>query len=190
MTKTLLAVAAMATFAVCVVPAAHAEDTAKRGGWTLGADLDFGGDDVATVDFTDGSSQDIAAGQGVNVSVGGYFRPAESSQFTLRGSLGYKFVTTAATNADINMSRVALQLMGDYHFNSDWWGGIGVVQHSGIELDGDGFFQDISFDDATGFAAELGWRWIGLHYTNIEYDSEFGGTIDASNVGMRFLVRF
>jgi hypothetical protein len=190
MNKTWVVVAAVAALGVGALPAAHAEAAAKRGGWTLGADLDFGGDDVATVSFTDGSSQDVTAGQGVTVSVGGYFRPVETVHFVVRGALGYKYVTTAASNADINMSRVVLQLMGNYNFNSDWWGGIGVVQHSGTELDGDGFFRDVSFDDATGFAAELGWRWVGLHYTNIEYDSDLGGTVDASNVGVRFVVWF
>jgi hypothetical protein len=190
MNKMLLAAAGVAALTLSAVPVAHAEDAGKRGGWILGADLDFGGDDVATVDFTDGSSQDIAAGQGVTVSAGGYFRPVESSPFVVRGSIGYKYVTTAADNADINMSRVVMQLMGDYNFNSDWWAGFGLVHHSGTELDGDGFFQDVSFDDATGFAAEFGWRWVGLHYTNIEYDSEFGGTVDASNVGIRFVAWF
>ena len=43
--------------------------------------------------------------------------------------------------------------------------------HMSPELDGDGFFEDIEFDDANGFKVEFGWKWIGLHYTKIEYSS-------------------
>ena len=76
--------------------AAEPSDPGKRGGFLAQVDLDFGGDDIATVYFEDDSSQDVKAGQGVALSVGGYFRPVENSSFELQGSLGYKYVTTRA----------------------------------------------------------------------------------------------
>jgi hypothetical protein len=156
----------------------------------LQADLDFGGDDLATVSFTDGSTQEVAAGQGITFAAGGYFYPMESSAFSLRGTVGYKFVTTAADNADIGVSRVVLQLMGDYALTNDWHAGLGLVRHSGTKLDGDGFFDDVKFDDSTGFAVEVGWRWAALRYTDIKYTDELGFDWDASNVGVSFAFKF
>ena len=89
--------------------------------------------------------------------------------FELQGLLGYKVVFTAAENADIKMTRSTLQLNGVYRFANDWYVGAGYVQHMSPELDGDGFFEDIEFDDANGFNAEVGWNWVGaaLHQDRI-----------------------
>jgi hypothetical protein len=162
----------------------------KRVGFMLQTDLDFGGDDLATVNFTDGDSQDVKAGQGVTVSAGLHFRPSNSTPFDVQALVGYKYVTTAASNADIKVTRVVLQLLGDYQFQNGVYLGGGLVQHSGTELDGDGFFRDIEFDDATGFTLQAGWRWVGLHYTHIEYENAFIREVDASHVGLRFNFRF
>lgn len=162
----------------------------KRGGFMVQGDLDLGGDDLATVSFVDGSSQDIAAGQGIVVSGGGYFRPITTSPFELQGLVGFKYVTTKASNADINVSRIVWQLLGIYRFENGWYAGGGLVQHTSTSLDGDGFFEDVDFDDATGFDAEFGWRWVGLHYTSIEYENDVIKNVDASNVGVRLSYRF
>jgi len=181
---------------VVVSGAAQAADPAgeashgKRGGLLLQMDADFGGDEVATVVFEDDSDQDLTAGQGVTLSVGGYFRPVESSPFRIEGSVGYKFSTTAASNADIGMSRTLLQLGGAYEWPNGFYLGAGVVQHLGPKLDGDGFFEDIDFDDATGFNFEIGWKWVALHYTQMTYESDFYEDVDASSIGVRLTYRF
>jgi len=169
---------------------AQAADPAKRGGFLAQLDFDFGGDDLATLSFEDGETQDIEAGQGVAFGVGGYFRPVASVPFELQGILGYKVVFNASENADIKVTRTTLQLNGIYRFANDWYLGAGFVQHMSPELDGDGFFEDLEFDDASGFNAEVGWKWIGLHYTRIEYSSLGYEDADASNVGIRFTYRF
>jgi hypothetical protein len=169
---------------------AQAADTPQRGGFLAQLDLDFGGDDIATLSFTDGDTQNVKAGQCVAIGVGGWFRPMASVPFELQGLLGYKVVFTAADNADIKMTRSTLQLNGIYRFTNDWYVGAGYVQHMSPELDGDGFFEDIEFDNANGFNAEVGWRWVALHYTKIEYSSDEFEDADGSNVGIRFTYRF
>ena len=169
---------------------AGAADSWPRGGWLVQLDLDYGGDDLATVAFTNGESQHVKAGQGVSFGVGGYFRPVESAPFELQAILGYKVVFTAADNADIKVTRSTFQLNGIYRFANDWYAGGGLTHHMGPELNGDGFFEDIEFDDATGFTAEFGWRWIGLHYTKMDYSSEGYEDADSSHVGLRFTYRF
>lgn len=169
---------------------AAADDAGAKFGFLVGADLEYGGDDIITLSFTDGSDQDIKAGQGATLAVGGYFKPRAASAFSVRGTVGYKFVTTAASNADIGIDRIVYELVGDYEWPSGFWVGAGLTQHTGIKLDGDGFGPDVDFDDATGITAELGWKWIGLTYTQIEYEDEFGGKWDADSVGLSFIWRF
>jgi hypothetical protein len=165
-------------------------DPGKRGGLLLQADIDYGGDDVATVYFEDDSSQDLKAGQGLAISPGGWFRPIESSPFELQASVGYKFSTTAASNADIGMQRMLLQLEGLYRWPNGFYAGGGLMQHMSPKLDGDGFFPDVDFDDATGFNLEVGWKWISLHYTDISYSSDGFEDVDGSHFGVRLTWRF
>jgi len=182
--------AALTAALMSAAPAAQAAEPVKRGGFLGQLDLDFGGDDVATLSFTNGDTQNIKAGQGVAFGVGGYFRPMESSPFELQAILGYKVVFNASDNADIKVTRTTLQLNGIYRFANDWYAGGGYTMHMSPELDGDGFFEDIQFDDASGFTAEFGWKWIGLHYTAMDYSSPGFEDVDASHFGIRFTGRF
>ena len=187
--KRFVCAATLAAALMSAIPAALAAEPAKRGGFIGQLDLDFGGDDLATLSFTNGESQNVKAGQGVAFGLGGYFRPVESVPFELQGILGYKVVFTAAENADIKVTRTMLQLNGIYRFANDWYAGGGYTMHMSPELDGDGFFEDIEFDDANGFTVEFGWKWVGLHYTKIEYSSPGYEDADASHIGIRFTYR-
>jgi hypothetical protein len=165
-------------------------ESGSHGGFLVQTDLEFGGDSVATVAFDDGDTQNVHAGQGISIGIGGYLRPMASTPFELSAVVGYKYVTTAADNADINVSRVVLKVNATYWFRNDWFVTGGITHHASPELDGDGFFEDIPFDNATGFSAEVGWRWIALRYTNIEYSHPAFEEIDASSVGLSFTWRF
>lgn len=166
-----------------------ANDLGKRGGMLVQMDADFGGDDLATVFFDDNTSQDVKAGQGIAISVGGYFRPIETSPFEIQASVGYKYVTTKANNADIHVSRTLLQLEGIYRWPNGFYLGAGLMEHLSPKVNGDGFFEDINFDNALGFNGEIGWRWISLHYVKMEYSNDLIEDIDASHVGLRFTWR-
>lgn len=168
---------------------AQSPSAARKDGWLVQMDLDSGGDSVATVDFENGDSQEVRAGQGVSLGVGGWFRPIASSPFELQALLGMKYVTTAADNADINLSRVTMQLNGVYRFPNQWFMGAGVMHHLSPKLHGGGFFESVDFEDATGFQAEVGWRWISLHYVNLSYSVPGFEDVDAGSIGLRFTWR-
>jgi len=165
-------------------------DFGPRVGFLGQLDLDYGGDDVATVYFEDDESQNVKAGQGMAVSVGAYFRPMASSTFEIDASVGYKFSTTAASNADIGVERTMLQLGVSHRWPNGLTLGGGLVQNLNPTVDGDGFFEDIDFDDATGYNIEIGWRWITLHYTDMTYESDLYEDVDASHFGVRFTYRY
>lgn len=162
----------------------------QRGGFLLQTDADFGGDVIATVDYDNDTSQDIRAGQGLALSIGGWFRPIESSAFEIQASVGYKYEMALASNADIHFSRTIMQLEALYRWPNGFYLGGGLMRHTGAKLSGDGFVDDVGFEDANGFNGEIGWRWIALHYDNIEYQDDFYGyEIDGSSVGLRFTWR-
>jgi hypothetical protein len=171
-------------------PTAPADDLGPRVGFLGQVDLDYGGDDVATVYFEDDDSQNVKAGQGLAISVGAYFRPIASSTFEIDASVGYKFSTTAASNADIGVERTMLQLGVSHRWPNGLYLGGGLVHNMGPTVDGDGFFEDIDFDDAQGFNLEVGWRWIALHYTDMTYESDLYEDVDASHFGLRFTYRY
>lgn len=186
-------IAALGVVCACGAPVIQAKDrqgTGPRGGFLVQSDIEFGGDTVATVDFENGDSQNVHAGQGISLGVGGYLRPSKSVPVEIAAVVGYKYVTTAANNADIHMSRTVIKLNATYWFENGWFITGGLTHHISPELDGDGFFSNVPFDDATGFSAEGGWRWIALRYTNIKYKFPGFQDTDASSVGLSFTYRF
>lgn len=146
--------------------------------------LEFGGDEIAQISFVDGSTQKIRTGQGVGLNGGGHFRPA-GWDVDFSGTLGYKYVTTKATNADINIGRVTFKLLATYDPFDSWWVGAGPEWHMGTKYDGDGFTPNVKFQDSVGLTIRVGWRWVGLSYTNMEYKVQSTGRkVDASSIGL------
>ncbi|MDB5970457.1 MAG: hypothetical protein JWQ90_2907 [Hydrocarboniphaga sp.] len=157
-------------------------------GFVLEGAGEFGGDHIATVTFTDDSDQTVDAGDGVTISGGAHFHT--ESNWDFRGTVGYKYVTTKANNADIYVDRIVLKAVADYFFNSKWYVGGGIVHHSGIKFHGDDLGPDLDFDDATGGTIEAGWSFVALTYTFMDYQDEFGNKYNANNIGILFIGRF
>lgn len=154
--------------------------------------LEFGGDTIATVGFDDQSTQDIKAGQGFTFSLGGLVRSGRTHGPSLRGTIGYKYVGTKDDDSSIDLTRIAGELVGGWLFPSGLWLGAGPVYHTAIEFDQGRFGPPVEFDDAIGGTVELGWRWVALTYTAIDYSVEDADDIefDAGNVGLMFSYAF
>ena len=151
-------------------------------GWVGELALEFGGDNVAKVYFVGGGSQDVRAGQGGTLALGGHYRPA-SAPIDLVATVGYKFVTTAASNSDIGITRFVVQLVGLYDPAGEWWIGGGPVLHTGTKFDGGGLVSDVNFDSSIGLNLQAGWRWVALTGTLMTYKA--GGTsVNASAIGL------
>ncbi len=170
---------------------AKPQDSGPQFNFVLGGAVEFGGDKIATVAFDDGSTQNIRAGQGLSGFAGGSFRPSPLSPWSVRATAGYKYNTTKASNASIGFGRVPLELIGSYHFNNGARVGTGLVYHTAIKLDGDGFFDNVKFRDTAGFKLETGWKWVVVSYSNLRYRaSNVSGSANASNFGLTFLWEF
>jgi hypothetical protein len=166
-----------------------AAQTPGKGGWVFKLGAEFGGDEVAKVYFSDGSTQSINAGQGLSLGVGGHYSPA-GTKWDFNGTVGFKYTSTKGRDASINMNRTELEFRADRFLEEGWWIGAGPVIHTGTRFSAGGFAPNVDFDSATGLTAKVGWKWVALSYTGIKYKSEFGQSVDASNFGIVFFGRF
>ncbi|MBB6610235.1 hypothetical protein H7F15_04225 [Pontibacter sp. Tf4] len=150
----------------------------------LGGAFEFGGDEVGTVTFTTGDKQSIKAGQGVLVAVGAELQFPKVEQLRLRATVGYKYVTTAADNAHIRLTRVPL------HFTANWMAtekirlGAGVVKHLAVKLNTDGLGGNASYDASTGAIFEVAYSGFGLSYTIMNYKDKENYTYSANAIGL------
>ena len=146
--------------------------------------VEAGGDDVITLNFTNGGSQTLSAGQGGTFAAGVRVRPVPTVPLSGFASVGYKFVLNASDNANIRLTRIPVELGARGEITRDIWAELAYTRHMAITLHGDDFFRDVDFEPASGATLAGGWRWIGASYTAIRYTSEDGDEVDASNVGI------
>ncbi|HEX2586610.1 MAG TPA: hypothetical protein VHL14_15910 [Steroidobacteraceae bacterium] len=159
-------------------------------GFVVSGAAEFGGDSIDSVNYTDGSSQPIKAGQGVTLSIGGHYR-FSSIPLDIMTTVGYKYVTTKASNANIYIGRVVPAIEVSYWFTDSWWVGAGPVWHMNNELRGGQFIANRKFDPALGVNLQAGWRFVALTYTNIKYtDSVTKQKFGANNFGLALIGRF
>lgn len=186
-------IAVVATIALVptLLSGQSAAPSVTRSGPTIGfvADLgfEFGGDDFLDVSFTNGGTQKIRAGQGGTVAVGGIVRPREDSPLSLRGTVGFKYVTTAADNANITFTRIPVELVGTYARPNGVRFGAGVVMHANNTFNGDGFVTDETYPTTTGVTAEVGYKAIALTYTAINYKAQGGPSFNGGSIGVQLL---
>jgi hypothetical protein len=185
---------------LAVTSAAQADQGGPRVGLLFEADLEFGGDDIATVTFPDGDTEDVTTGDGLTLALGGYVRPIATSSFSVRATAGYKFAAPTDNDCDCNcdcdfdsdfdpdveIERWVFETVANYMWPSGFWIGAGVTHHAGIDFRGNGFAPNLAFDDATGPTVEVGWKWIALSYTDLEYTDDLGSRWDSESYGLTF----
>lgn len=171
--------------------AAWGEATGDPGhvGVVLETGAEAGGDDLVDVIYRNGYRQHIRAGNGVTLGGGVHFRPS-GLPIDFAATIGYKFIRTAAYDTDLGVDRIVIKLTGTMPLANHFWVMAGPVWHTGIKLNGDGYIQDVDFDDAVGGTVGVGWRWIGLTYTTMKYRGAFAGSVDASSGGITFAWKF
>ncbi|MFN7495324.1 MAG: hypothetical protein ACK5RG_20565 [Cyclobacteriaceae bacterium] len=152
--------------------------------------FEFGGDEILQVFFTNGGNQTMRAGQGGYIAFGGQLQFAKVKQLTVRASLGIKYNTTAADNADIRLTRLPVTITPFWNINDDFRLGVGVTTHINPSLHGDGFVPDVAYTSTTGPRFEFGYRWIALTYTAISYKTVSGASFSASSIGVSLSYAF
>lgn len=145
--------------------------------------IEYGGDEILEVFFANGEDQTMLAGQGGYIAVGGELQFAKVKQLMLRATIGIKYNTTAADNANIRLTRLPVHLTPFWRINDDFRLGVGVTTHMNAKLKGDGFVSDVNFTSSVGPRFEFGYKRIALTYTAINYEDEVGQSFSASSIG-------
>tara|TARA_R110000868_G_scaffold259361_5_gene517306 strand:+ start:66913 stop:67152 length:240 start_codon:yes stop_codon:yes gene_type:complete len=75
----------------------------------IGVALELGGDNVAEIQFENGDSQDVKAGQGGSIAIGAEVQVPSIKFLLLQGTIGIKYVTTQADIAHIRLTRIPIE---------------------------------------------------------------------------------
>jgi opacity protein-like surface antigen len=155
MKKTLLALALPFAFAT----AAHAQTASSRTDepfrFMVGIGLTVGGDNVATVQYQDNSTNNVSAGTGIQLMMGADYRIAE--HFSMQASVGYHGRFALGSNGDTSFTRYPIELLAYYNVNEKWRIGGGVQYISKPSLSGSGVAAryDQDYQNTTGAIFEV-----------------------------------
>jgi hypothetical protein len=121
----------------------------------VGMGLTFGGDKLATVGFTDGSSESIRSGGLFTLYAGAEFRA--SDVLAIQATFGYHAdSTSAASNGSLRFSRYPLDLLALYSVNDKvrLGGGVEFVNNPKVAGSGDLRNVNVGFKNSTGLVLE------------------------------------
>ncbi len=181
--KRIIFIVALGTFFTTSKVFAQQSDRPVTPKFLMEAGVEYGGDEILQVFFTNGEDQTMRAGQGGYIALGGQLEFGNIKQLMLRTSLGFKYNTTAADNANIRLTRFPIQLTPFWKINDDFRLGVGVTTHLNPKLKGDGFVPDVAFTSKVGPRFEFGYKWLAVTYTAIKYQDESDQSISANSFG-------
>jgi hypothetical protein len=155
----------------------------------VGLDAGSGGDTLANVTYTNGSTQSIKAGDGVQFKGGIEYRFSPS--VAMRSSLGYQYYTTHANNGAVTFSRWPLEVIGLWSATEKVRLGAGVRKATSAKLEGSGAGSSVgnsSFDSKVGVVLEAEYlltphAGITLRSVNEKYSYQ-GSSVDGSHVAL------
>jgi hypothetical protein len=163
--------------------------------------LEFGGDKLIDVTYTDGSKSNIEAGRGIILGGGVNIDLTETKPHTFeaQATLGIKWTSTKqATNGSVDWYRFPLELISFYrNTEKDFRIGGGLVYQFGNELKGskDASNASVKFDNSTGYVIEGDYFvgaekniTIGFRYTGISYIPQIAGagSVNGNSYGFNF----
>ncbi len=146
--------------------------------------IEGGGDEVATVLFTNGETQSLNAGQGISMGIGAQIQFPKAEKFLLRASIGYKYVTTQADNVHIRLTRIPLHFTANFMATEKVRLGVGFVKHAGVKFNSGGLGGDMTYKSNTGLAFELAYLGVGISYTALKYTDEGNESYSANSFGV------
>lgn len=165
---------------------AQGQNSDKNLKFLVAGALEFGGDEVAKVFFTNGGDQSVNAGQGGAAHIGLEYAFDGFENLRLRSTIGYKYVTTAAENANITLTRIPIHATLNYVVKDNGLRlSAGIASHRNIKFNGDGFLPTFEFLPSTGPIFEVAYAWIGVSYTSMKYTGA-SYSYDASCIGVTF----
>jgi hypothetical protein len=173
---------------------------AAQWGGEVRAQMGFGGDELVSVEYSDGSESSLYLGKYLGISAGPIFEAWSSGQSSLelQAMVGWSWLTTGPQKTDdrLKLSRFPVDLLAFYGYRipgSDLslrFGG-GATYHLRNRVRGSGSLDTYKydFDNALGFTGEAAivrrTFTAGIRFTQM--DASVKGvplTMDASSVGL------
>lgn len=155
-----------------------------------------GGDKIGTIILEDHngrrSTESIDAGSGASIAVGRQFNI--DANYSIAATIGYKTDSVQASNGDLEMSRMPLDVLGIYKVDSHHFG-LGISYELNPELDLS-FLGSVDIDNALGLVAQYEYRTqsnigIGVRYTAIDYEaSDFKAKSNGNNLAVNLSLYF
>lgn len=161
----------------------------------LGVGLTVGGDKfIEGIQYSDGYSEDIAAGQFLQVYAGVRYQAVP--QFSVQATAGYHVdQTRRSSNGNARFARYPFEALAHFHVTDQVRVGGGVRFVTGARFTSSGLLAqgNPSFDDTTGAVAEIEYLaapqlGLKLRYVSEKYQAKppFSGALDGSHVGFMF----
>ena len=121
-----LAHLALATLAATAFASpAMAEGRGFTYGGVFGVSYTNGGETVDELNYVNGAQQKIRAGGMYNIKLGGEIR-FQDMPLQVQASVNYHYANDGASNAEARYTRIPLELLGYYNFNTKWRIGAGL----------------------------------------------------------------
>lgn len=157
----------------------------------VGVGFDLGGDTLMSGTYSDGSSWEVRANQGLIFNGG---MVMVTGNFETQATVGYKFGGPTAKNGSITFDVVPVELIEFYRAGNVRMG-LGLSYHSSpklkVDVSGSGVNGDYKFKDAMGYVAQIGWApakssySVDLRYTTVKFvpgyanpvKSEYSGSV-------------
>lgn len=115
-----------------------------------------GGDELASGNYTNGTSFSIKAGGGLLLNVGAAIAITDKVDGVI--TVGYHSASTSASNGDVSFSRNPVELLGFYTLDKNWRVGGGLRSAGSAKLTSSGAASAIGnfdFDNSMGTVLEV-----------------------------------
>jgi hypothetical protein len=191
--RTAIALSGAALLALVAASSAHAQTATGSGVRPfLGLGVSFGGDKLAGVTYTNGSTANLHAGGTTDFRAGIDWR-APGSKFGVQASVGYFTDKANASNGSISFNRTPLEVMGNWMVGDSYRAGFGLRRVGNGKLSGSGAGSNLgstSFKGSTGLLGEWEWLYgqnvgIAVRYVSEKYTAPNGVKVDGSHGGFR-----
>ena len=86
----------------------------------------------------------------------------------------------------IRLTRIPMILTANWIPQDDWRIGAGIVSHQAIRFNAGGIGTNFDLSSPAGLVLEVAYKGIGLSYTKLTYEDEFGVFYGANSIGLTF----
>ena len=195
-------IAIAALLSLTAAMSAQAQETAKFR-WYGALGMSWGGDTLASGNYTSGTAYAIRAGEGILFQVGMAYQVMDKTDLQL--SVGYQTASTTASNGDISFTRNPIELLGFYDVANQWRLGLGLRSSSNAKLSSSGAASNVgsyNFTPSLGQVLEVQYLFdstrrnkfqpgVSLRVINESYEEKVSKTkINGSSAGLSLFCYF